>query len=159
MRISKFKAMIIVFFFFFMFSGYPQVRHCFIEILISLRERVRRQRLDVWRNMSWMKHQGQYVIPFRFVYTKAYFAKYGIAVSKHPPYSPDIALRDFFFYFPNSIRSSRERYLKVRKRRRQKRQRFSTNPTQEDCWHCFAQWKIGIERCRDRQGDKLYRKR
>ncbi|KAJ8935777.1 hypothetical protein NQ318_017670 [Aromia moschata] len=61
-------------------------------------------RFDLWKTKSWKIHQDNSAHSALSV--KALFAKYGITVLEHPPYSPDFA--DFascdYFYFPRSNR-------------------------------------------------------
>ncbi|KAJ8961401.1 hypothetical protein NQ318_014646 [Aromia moschata] len=68
----------------------------FIEVLMALRERVRRRRPDLWKTKSWKIHQDNAPVHSTTLSVKAFLAKCGITVLEHPPYSPDLAI----FLFP-----------------------------------------------------------
>ena len=82
---SKFKAMLIVFFDIngivmtkWVPEGQTVNQTYYLSVLATLREGVRKKRPELWKNNSWILHQGN------------------APVLQHAPYSPDLAPCDFF---------------------------------------------------------------
>ena len=121
------------------------------NVLTTLRERVRRRRPDMWKNASWILHHDN--TPARNVLSvKRYLAKNNIPVMEHPPYSPDLAPCDFFLFpkIKSALKGTRFESVDAVKA---KATQLLNSITQDDLQHCFQQWKIRMERCRDRGGD------
>ena len=75
---------------------------------------------------------------------------------EHPTYSPHLALCDFFL-FPNiksALKGTRFESVDAVKA---KATQLLNSLTQDDQQHCFQQWKIRMEQCRDRGGDYIER--
>jgi len=70
------------------------------EVLTKLREQVRR-RPEMWKNGSWVLHQHN-PPAHNALSVKTFLTKHKITVLERPPYSPDLAQCDFFFYFQRS---------------------------------------------------------
>ena len=105
---SKFKAMMIFFFDIrrivyvdWVPEGQTVNQVYYKEVLTKLRERVRRSKPEMWRNASWILHQDN-VPAHNALSVKRFLTKHKITVLEHPPYSPDLAPSDFFFYFQRS---------------------------------------------------------
>ena len=64
------------------------------EVLAILRERVRRKRPEMWKNVSWVLHQDN-APAHNALSVKSFSTKHKITVLEHPPYSPDLAPCDF----------------------------------------------------------------
>lgn len=101
---SKFKAMMIVFFYIraiiyidWVPEGQTVNQIYYKNVLNTLRERVRRRGPDMWKNASWILHQDN-APTHTALSVKKYLAKNNITVMEHPPYSPDLAPCDFFFF-------------------------------------------------------------
>ena len=100
---SKFKAMLIVFFDIQVTvmaecvpSGQTVNHQYYIEVLTKLHERMRRKRPELWRN-RWILHQDN--APSHITLSvKQCLVNANITVREHPPYSPDIAPCDFYFF-------------------------------------------------------------
>ena len=67
------------------------------EVLRRLRENVRRLRPKLWREQTWLLHHDN-APSHPFVLTQKYRAKNKMAVTPHPPHSPDLAPSDFFLF-------------------------------------------------------------
>ena len=82
---------------------------------------------------------------------KRFLAKYSIPVLDHPPYSPDLAPCDFYLFpkVKSALKGTRFESVEAVK---EKAARVLKELTEEDFQHCFKQWKIRMERCRDRGG-------
>ena len=118
------------------------------NVLTTLRERVRRRRPDMWKNASWILHYDNALS------VKRYLAKNNIPVMEHPPYSPDIAPCDFFLFpkIKSALKGTRFESVDAVKA---KATQLLNSLTHDDLQHCFQQWKIRMERCRDRGGDYI----
>jgi len=65
-------------------------------VLQRLRDAVRRHRPEKWRSGNWILHHDN-APAHRAVTTNEFLAKHNISSLPHPPYSPDLAPRYFFF--------------------------------------------------------------
>ena len=157
---SKFKAMMIVFFdirgivyVHWVPEGQIINQHYYIEVLTVLRERVRKRRPDLWKTKSWKLHQDN-APAHSALSVKAFFAKYGITVLDHPPYSPDLAPCEFFLFpkVKSALKGTRFESVEAVK---SKAAEIFNQLTEVDFQHCFNQWKIRMERCRDCQGEYI----
>ena len=73
---------------------------------------------------------------------------------EHPPYSPDLAPCDFFL-FPKIKSALKGTRLESVDAVKAKATQLLNSLTLDDLQHCFQQWKIRMERCRDRGGDYI----
>ena len=73
------------------------------EVLTNLCEWVRRRRPEMWKNGSWVLHQDN-VLAHNALSGKTFLTKHKITVLEHPPYSPDLAPCDFFYFQRSSLR-------------------------------------------------------
>ncbi|GFV50045.1 protein GVQW3 [Trichonephila clavipes] len=82
---------------------------------------------------------------------KRFLDKHSIPVLKHPPYSPDLAPCDFHLFpkVKSALKGTRFESVEAVK---EKAARVLKELTKDDFQHCFQQWKIRMERCRDREG-------
>ncbi|KAL4089073.1 hypothetical protein QTP88_024146 [Uroleucon formosanum] len=101
---SKLKAMLIVFFDIkgvIMTEWVPQGQtvnqHYYLQVLTTLRERVRRKRPELWENDSWFLHQDN-APAHSALSVKRFLAKNRTPVLQQPPYSPDLAPCDFWLF-------------------------------------------------------------
>ncbi|UYV65437.1 hypothetical protein LAZ67_3004385 [Cordylochernes scorpioides] len=72
-------------------------QHYYLDVLRSLREAVRQKRPEKWHKKNCLLHHYN-ARPHTAVTVQLYLAEHGIALLPQPPYSPDIAPNDFFFY-------------------------------------------------------------
>jgi histone-lysine N-methyltransferase SETMAR len=66
-------------------------------VLQHLHNAVRRHRPEKWRPSNWILHHKN-VPAHRAVTTNEFLVKHNILSLPHPPYSPDLALCDFFLF-------------------------------------------------------------
>ena len=99
----KFKEMLIVFFYIqgtvmarCVTSGQTVNQQYCNEFLTKVLERVRRKRTELWRN-GWILHQDKAPAQ-NALSVKQFLANKNITVLAHPPYSPDLAPRDFYLF-------------------------------------------------------------
>jgi hypothetical protein len=67
------------------------------EVLKCLRENVRRKRPQLWRNNSWFLHYDNAPAHASLLICD-FLANTNTTVLPQPPYSPDLALADFFLF-------------------------------------------------------------
>ena len=109
-----------------------------------------KKRPKLWKDKSWVLHQD-YAPAHSALSVKRFLAKYSIPVLDHPPYSPDLAPCDFYLFpkVKSALKGTRFESIEAVKKRAA---RVLKELTEEDFQHCFEQWKIRMERCRDRGG-------
>ncbi|UYV79208.1 hypothetical protein LAZ67_17001512 [Cordylochernes scorpioides] len=69
----------------------------YLGIMRCLREAVRLKRPERWQNNDWILHVGN-ARPHTAHVVLQFLAKHSTIQIPHPPYSPDLAPNDFFFY-------------------------------------------------------------
>jgi len=108
-----------------------------------------RRRPDRWKNASWIHHNtpAHNALP-----VKRHLAK-NIPVMEHPTYSPELAPCDFFLpKIKSALKGNRFQSVDAVKA---KATQLLNRITQHDLQHCFQQWKIRMDRCRDRIVDYI----
>ena len=123
------------------------------EVLTHLRKQVRRRRPEMWKNCSRVLHQDN-APTHNALSVKAFLTKHKITVLEHPPYSPNLASSDFCL-FPKikpALKGTRFEPVDAVKA---KATEVMNELSEDDRQHCFQQWKIHIERCRDRGGEYI----
>jgi hypothetical protein len=123
------------------------------EVLAIHHERERRKRPEVWKKGSWILHHDN-ALAHNTLSVKMFLAKYKIPVLEHPPYSPDLALCDFFLL--RKIKSAlKGTHFESVDAVMAKAMEVMKKLSEKDLQHCFQQWKIRIELCRGRGGDRF----
>ncbi|GFX89523.1 mariner Mos1 transposase [Trichonephila clavipes] len=125
-------------------------QHYYLEVLGNLRERIRKKRPEMWKEKSWIFHQDN-APAHSALSVKRFLAKHSIPVLEHPPYSPDLAPCDFYL-FPKVKSPLKGTRFESEEAVKKKAARVLKELTKDDFQHCFQQWKIRTERCRDREG-------
>lgn len=125
-------------------------QHYYLEVLAKLREKIRKKRRELWESKSWVLHHDN-APAHTALSVKTFLAKHSIPVLDHPPYSPDLAPCDFYLFpkVKSALKGTRFQSVEAVK---EKAAQVLKELTEEDFRHCFAQWKIRMERCRDRGG-------
>ena len=141
---SKFKAMMIVFFDIhgivyinWVPEGQTVNKTYYLEVLTTLRERVRRKRPELWKEKSWILHQDN-APAHNALAVKSFLAKHGIPVLEHPPYSPDLAPCDFFLFpkVKSALKGTRFETVEAVK---EKATETMNTLTEDDFKHCYEQ--------------------
>ncbi|KAL4098417.1 hypothetical protein QTP88_023036 [Uroleucon formosanum] len=157
---SKLKAMLIVFFDIkgvIMTKWVPQGQtvnqHYYLQVLTTLRERVRRKRPELWENDSWFLHQDN-APAHSALSVKRFLAKNRTPVLQHPPYSPDLAPCDFWLFpkLKSALKGTHFGSVEVVKT---KATEVLKALQEKDFQHCFNQWKIRMERCVKHGGEYI----
>ena len=131
-------------------EGQTVNQHYYINVLSELRERLRKKRPELWKEKSWVLHHDN-APAHSALSVKKFLAKYSIPVLEHPAYSPDLALCDFYLFPKVKSALIGTRFESVEDVKK-KAARLLKDLTEQDFQHCFQQWKIRMERCRDRDG-------
>jgi len=157
---SKLKAMLIVFFDIkgvIMTEWVPQGQtvnqHYYLQVLTTLRERVRRKRPELWENDSWILHQDN-APAHSALSVKRFLAKNRTPVLQHPPYSPDLAPCDFWL-FPKLKSALKGTHFESVEAVKTKTTEVLKTLQEKDFQHCFNQWKIRMERCVKHGGEYI----
>ncbi|KAL4113365.1 hypothetical protein QTP88_016997 [Uroleucon formosanum] len=157
---SKLKAMLIVFFDIkgvIMTEWVPQGQtvnqHYYLQILTTLRERVRRKQPELWENDSWILHQDN-APAHSALSVKRFLAKNRTPVLQHPPYSPDLAPCDFWL-FPKLKSALKGTHFESVEAVKTKATEVLKALQEKDFQHCFNQWKIRMERCVKHGGEYI----
>ncbi|UYV82453.1 hypothetical protein LAZ67_21002238 [Cordylochernes scorpioides] len=81
----------------FIKEGITINKQAYKEILVRLRDAIIRKRNQLFKSKQWkLLHDN--VPAHRAIIFQDYLAKHSVSVLPHPPYSPDIAPCDFFFF-------------------------------------------------------------
>ena len=155
---SKFNAMLIVFFDIngivmteWVSEGQTVKQTYYLSVLVTLRERVRKKRPELWKNNSWILHQDN---AHNALSVKRYLADKRTPVLQHAPYSPDFAPCDFFL-FPKIKAVLTGTRFESMEAVKQKTADLLKALTKGDFQHCFDQWKKRMERCVVREGEYI----
>ncbi|KAL1454506.1 hypothetical protein WDU94_010745 [Cyamophila willieti] len=134
-------------------EGQTITQYYYLEVLTRLREKIRKKRPELWNEKSWFLHRDNAPAHSAFS-VKTFLAKYNIPVLEHPPYSPDLAPCDFYLFpkIKSALKGTRFESVDAVKK---KAAEVMKGLTQNDLQHCFDQWKIRLERCRDRGGEYI----
>jgi len=133
-------------------KGQTVIQVYYKEVLTN-RERVRR-RPEIWKNGSWFLHRDN-APAHNALSFKTFLTKHKITVLEQPPYSPELAPCDLFFLFTeikSALRGTRFESVDAVKA---KATELMNKLPEDDLQHCFQQWKIRMERCRDRGGEHI----
>jgi hypothetical protein len=148
---SNVKTMLMVFFDIqglvhceFVPAGQTVNQHYYKEVLLRLREKVRRQRSQLFQSGRWLLHHDN-APAHTALSIQEFLAEKKIPVVPHPPYSPDLAPCDFFL-FPR---------IKMKlKGRRFDDDTIKMNTTRElnmlsreDFQRCFQKWQERWDKC------------
>ncbi|KAL4112100.1 hypothetical protein QTP88_015948 [Uroleucon formosanum] len=153
---SKFKAMLIVFFDIkgiifveWVPSGQTVNQYYCKEVLIKLRERVRKKRPDLWKN-GWVLHQDNAPAHSAFSIQR-FLTEKKISVLQHPPYSPDLAPCDFFL-FPKIKCFLKGTHFQTVDDVKMKTEKLLKGLNESDRQHCFQEWQRRMQQCIDAEG-------
>jgi len=119
------------------------------EVLTNLRERVRRRRPEVWNSGSWVLHQDQYRHK-----TPCLSRRYWRS-TRSPCWNIHRTHPMRLFLFPqikSALKGTRFESVDAVKA---KATELMNKLSEDDLQHCFQQWKIRMERCRDRGGEYI----
>jgi hypothetical protein len=107
----------------------------------------------MWKNSSWVLHQDN-TLAHNALSVKMFLMKHNITVMEHPLYSPDLAPCDFFLFqkIKSALKGTGFASVDAVKA---KAAELMNKLTEDDLQHCFQQWKIRMEQCKDRGGEYI----
>jgi len=119
-------------------------------VLQPLRNAVRRHRPEKWRYGNWILHHDD-APAHRAVTTNEFLAKQNLSSLSHPPYSPDLALCDFFLFLQlkKTMKGCRFDYTENIQANTTRQLRAITK---SDYQKCFCQWQERWNKCIQAQG-------
>ena len=101
---SNVKVMLTVFFDFngimhheFLPRGQTVNKEYYLQVQRRLREAIRKKHTDLWKNNSWLLHHDN-ATAHTSLLVREFLAKNNTVTMPRPPYSPDMAPRDFFLF-------------------------------------------------------------
>ena len=109
----------------------------------------------MWKDGSWALHHQDNAPAHIALSVKTFLTMHKITVLEHPPYSHDLAPCDFFFLFSkikSALKGTRFESIDAVKA---KVTELMNKLSENDLQLCFQQWKIHMERCRDRVGEYI----
>jgi len=124
------------------------------EVLTNLHEWVRRRRPEIWKSGSWVLYQDN-TAAHNALSVKTFLTKHKITVLEHPLYSPDPAPCDFFFLFRKIKSVLKGTSFEPVDAVKAKAMELVNKLSEDDLQHCFQQWKIRMEQCRDQGGEYI----
>jgi histone-lysine N-methyltransferase SETMAR len=111
----------------------------YCDVLRQLLEHLRRRRPELWPEQTWLLYNNN--APYRTsVLTQHYLAKYKMAVIPHPPYSPDLALSDFFLFPKMKLKQKGRRFDTIEEIQAELQSVLNTL-TEKDFQEEFQKWR------------------
>ena len=121
-------------------------------VLYRLHNAVRRKRPDLWAAKTWQLHHDNAPAHSSHLIQGFFLAKHNIPLVRQAPYSPDMALCDFWLFPKLKIPLKGKRF--------ESREDITRNATdlmnmipQEAFQKCFQQWQDSWKKCVHHQGD------
>jgi len=125
------------------------VNHTFYKDLLErLRKRVQRVRTDIAHD--WVLHHDN-APAHTALSVREFPAKKNIPVLPHPPYSPDLALCDFYLFPKLKLKLKGHHFGKIENIQQTVTDDLNTL-TDNDFRYCYDQWKKRWNRCVTSQG-------
>ena len=121
----------------------------YITVLQHLCDAVHRHCPEKWRSGNWILHHDN-APAYTAVTTNEFLAKHNILSLLHPPYSPDLALCDFFL-FPQLKKTMKRRFDYTEEIQANAMRQLSAI-TKSDYQRCFCQWQEHWNKCIQAQG-------
>lgn len=149
---SNVKVMLTVFFDFngivhheFLKQGQTVNKEYYLQVLRRLREAIRKKRLDLWKNSSWLLHHDN-APTHTSLLVCTFLAKNNTVTMPQPPYSPDMAPCHFFL-FPKIKRTLKgRRFTDIDDIKRASLKELKAIPKIE-FENCFEDWKKRWHKC------------
>ena len=123
----------------------------YVEILKRLRENVRRKRPDEWWNNTWLLHHDN-APAHAALLTGSFLTDNNMTVMPHPPFSPDLAPSDFFF-FPKLKMKLKGRRFQTLEEIQAESQAVLNTLRETDFQECLKKWQRRWDRCQASEGD------
>ena len=122
----------------------------YIEVLKHLQENVQRKLPDQWRNNTWLLHHDN-APAHAVLLTRRFLTDNNMIVVPHPPYSPDLAPRDFLF--PELKMKLKGRRFQTLEEIQAEVQAVLNMLRENDLNECFKNWQRCWDLCHASEGD------
>jgi hypothetical protein len=125
-------------------------QHCYLEILTRLREAVHRRRPELWLDACILRHDN--ALAHDALTVQEFLATKSIMKLDHPPYSPYLALCDFWMFpkLKNALKG--HRFSDIANIQGHATTILQSIP-EEEFQKCFEQCKHRLTKCIGAQGD------
>ena len=123
----------------------------YLKVMKRLREAVRRESHEAWTNKTWMLHHNN-APAHASLLIREFLAKHETSVVPQAPYSPDLALADFFL-FPKLKSALKGRRFKTMEEIEENSLWDLRAIPQNTFQDAFQNWKERWERCINSGGE------
>ncbi|CAK9818191.1 Mariner Mos1 transposase [Anthophora quadrimaculata] len=149
---SKIKVMLTVFFDYhgvvyseFLPDGQTVNKEYYLSVMRRLRENIRRKRLDLWKNNSWILHHDN--APwYTSILVREFLAKNSINVIEQAPYSPDMTPCDFFLFPKLKLPLRGRRFESIEPIKENSKKELKALPSSA-FKKCFEEWEKRWRMC------------
>ena len=155
---SKIKVMLTVFFDYRGVVDYEFVppdqtvnKKYYLGVMRCLREAIRKKRPELWRDNSWFLHHDNAPSHTASI-LREFFAKNATNIVPQPPYSPDLALCDFWLFSKLKRPLRGHRFESIEAIKGESLKALRSIP-ESDFAACFEEWKIRWHKCIASGGD------
>ena len=122
-----------------------------VEVVKRLWENVRRKWFDQWRNYKWLLHHDNPPAHAALL-TRRFLTDNNMTVVPYPPYSPDLAPRDFFL-FPKLKMKLKGRRFQTLEEIQAESQAVLNTIRENDFQECLKNWQRRWDHCQASEGD------
>ena len=117
----------------------------YLEVMCHLREAIRKKRLELWENNSWLLHHDN-AHAHSLLLVHNFLAKNNTEIMPQPPYSPDLAPCDLFL-FPRLKRTMKGRRFATIDEIKTESLRELKDIPKNAYQKCFEDWKKRWHKC------------
>ncbi|GBN44190.1 hypothetical protein AVEN_32140-1, partial [Araneus ventricosus] len=119
----------------------------YLEILKRLGDAIRRRRPEKWATNDWFLLHDNAPL-HRALIVKKYLARHSVTTLEHPPYSPDLALADFYLFPRLKMKLKGHRFVdsdEVIENAMKQLKDLSKNRFQECFQQLYERWKKCVD--------------
>ena len=135
----------------FLPPGQTVNKEYYLSVMRRLREAVRLNRPDLWKENSWFLHHDNAPSHSALV-IRDHFAKNFTHIVPQPPYPPDLAPCDFWLFNKMKRPLRGHRFDTIEEIQEKSKKVLKAIPKQ-DFSKCFDEWKIRWHKCIAAEGD------
>jgi len=126
-------------------------KEIYVEVLRRLRVSFHRKRSEKWRDGNWNLHHDN--VPAHTSHlVQQFLAKHGTAQLQQPPYSPDLALSDFFL-FPRLKKVLKGHRIEATEDIKRNSTKTLLDIPKEEFAKCSQQWQKRWAKCVAAEGN------
>ena len=120
-------------------------RAFYLQVLKRLHDAVRRKCPELWQRGEWWLHHDN-APAHKALSVQQFLTKNSMTQLLHPPYSPELALRDFFL-FPRMKKVLKGKRFADEEEVRKKTTEALKGITLKEFQDCFEKWKTRLDQC------------